>query len=159
MWCNTAVRERMEGRSAHAIPGEIAGLIERTDGICRMMIGKVTGIEKALPVMTTQIVAELLPAMISAAMASQTIAVRRGRTAGQLLQDHGYKVKRLSCWFSYKLRELGLEIDGGGKGELGLSTAHLFDPDKVGVWMRNGGRTIVDRKVSERQGQGKLRLI
>lgn len=45
MWCNTVVRERMEGRPI--VPAVDAELIRRMDGICRMLAGKVTGIEKA----------------------------------------------------------------------------------------------------------------
>ena len=51
------------------------------------------------------------------------------------------------------------EIEGGGRGELGLSTARLFDPDKATAWLKNGGRLMVERKIAERGGQGVLRLV
>ncbi|KJS40357.1 MAG: hypothetical protein VR70_05805 [Rhodospirillaceae bacterium BRH_c57] len=46
MWCNTVVRERMEGRGV-AVP-EVGELARRTDGIVRTTIHKVTGIERAV---------------------------------------------------------------------------------------------------------------
>lgn len=42
MWCNTVVRERMEGKAV-GIPDD---LVRRTDGIARMLAHKVTGTEK-----------------------------------------------------------------------------------------------------------------
>lgn len=158
MWCNTVVRERMEGHAV-GVPAELVELIERTDGICRMMIGKVAGIEKALPILVAQIATEVLPSMVSAAMASQTFAVRRGKTAGQIWRDHGFPRVRITGWFGNRLAAMGCAIEGGGRGELGLTTARLFDPDKADAWLRNGGRMMVERKIAERKGQGALRLV
>ncbi|MDV6226313.1 KilA-N domain-containing protein [Nitratireductor aquimarinus] len=49
MWCNTVVRERMEGRAASVdFPSELIEMIKRTDGIVRMLANKVTKIERAV---------------------------------------------------------------------------------------------------------------
>ncbi len=54
MWCNTVVRERMEGRGVPAaIPADVLDLIRRTDGIARMLSHKVTEIERMLPALST----------------------------------------------------------------------------------------------------------
>ena len=133
--------------------------MHRTNGICRMLSGKVTGIEKALPALATQIAAEILPAMVQAAVASQNFAIRRGMTAGQIWRAHGFPPIRVTCWFSNRLREMGCAIEGGGFGELGLTKARLFDPDKADVWLKNGGRLIVENKIADRRGQGVLKLV
>jgi len=48
MWCNTVVRERMEGRPAHT---DADDLTRRIDGVARSTIHKVAGIEKMLALM------------------------------------------------------------------------------------------------------------
>ena len=52
MWCNTVVRERMEGpalrREAH-LPPEVLEMIRRDDGISRMLAHKVTEQGRAVP--------------------------------------------------------------------------------------------------------------
>ncbi|MFY9293363.1 MAG: KilA-N domain-containing protein [Methylorubrum rhodinum] len=45
MWCNTVVRERMEGAPPAALSSEVVELIRRTDGIARMLSGKVTSMQ------------------------------------------------------------------------------------------------------------------
>jgi hypothetical protein len=154
MWCNTVVRERMEGRH-HGVPVEMAETLERMFGICRMLSHKVAGLERAVPAIAT----DVLPAMVQAAVSSSAFAIRRGKTAGQIWREHGFPPIRLGGWFSVRLREMGCEIDGGGRGELGLCRARLFDPDRADAWLKNGGRLIVERKIAERAGQGALRLV
>ncbi len=41
MWCNTIVRERMEGKHGHGLTADQAVLLERIDGISRMVAHKV----------------------------------------------------------------------------------------------------------------------
>lgn len=103
--------------------------------------------------------AEVIPSMILAELSSRTMVVRRGKTAGQIWKEHGFPPIRLGSWFSNRLRAMKCEIEGGGCGELGLSTARLYDPDKADAWLRNGGRMMVERKIAERKDQGALRLV
>lgn len=103
--------------------------------------------------------AEVVPAMVNAEIATRTMMIRRGKTAGQIWKEHGFPPIRLGGWFSNRLRAMKCEIEGGGCGELGLSTARLYDPDKADAWLRNGGRMMVERKIAERKGQGALRLV
>lgn len=44
-WCNDEVRARMQGAPPAALPGEVVELIRRTDGIARMLSGKVTSMQ------------------------------------------------------------------------------------------------------------------
>lgn len=54
-WCNTVVRERMEGaRSGGGLSAGLADEISRTFGIVRMLAHKVAEIEKSVPVMVEQ---------------------------------------------------------------------------------------------------------
>jgi hypothetical protein len=102
---------------------------------------------------------ETIPALVSARLAEQSFLLRRGKTAGQIWRDHGFPRIRVTCWFGNRLAQMGCQIEGGGKGELGVITARLFDPDKAELWLRNGGRALVEAKIAERKGQGKLRLV
>lgn len=141
MWCNTVVRERMEGR-AFTVPA--------------IDMNAVGGMVKGILAKQLQ---EIVPALVAAEIATHTLAIRRGKTAGQIWKEAGFPPIRIGGWFSRKLREMGCEIEGGGCGELGLATARLFDPDKAALWLRNGGRIMVEMKLSERMGQGKLKLV
>lgn len=141
------------------LPADMLEMLRRTDGIARMLIGKVAGMEKALPVMATEIATQLLPSMVNAAIASQSFMIRRGRTAGQIWKDNGFPKLKVTCWFSNRLREMGCAIEGNPCAEMGLSKARLFDPDKADTWLRNGGRMIVQAYIEERRGQQKLRLV
>lgn len=147
------------GHLATELPADVAEMVRRTDGICRMLSNKVTGIEKSLPLLASQIALEMGPTMLQALAASQNFAIRRGMTAGQIWRAHGFPPIRVTCWFSNRLREMGCAIEGGGFGELGLTKARLFDPDKADVWLKNGGRLIVENKIAERRGQGVLKLV
>lgn len=101
----------------------------------------------------------VIPDLIRSELASQSYYLRRGKTAGQIWRDHGFPRIRVTCWFSNRLVKMGCQIEGGGRGELGAGTAKLFDPDKANVWMRNGGKALVQEYVNERQGQRRLRLV
>ena len=103
---------------------------------------------------------EVVPALVAAEIASHNFSLRRGRTLGQIWREHGLPpLKGIAAWFGNRLDAVGCRIDGSGRGELGLMTARLYDPDKVAVWLRTGGRLLVEQKISERNGQGRLRLI
>jgi hypothetical protein len=102
---------------------------------------------------------EVIPALVRSELASQSLVFRRGKTAGQIWRDHDYPRIRMTSWFGNRLTEVGCQIEGGGKGELGLCTARLFDPDKASAWLRNGGDILIRQKITERQGQSRLRLV
>lgn len=144
MWCNTVVRERMEGKSVSVatLPPDVLEMMRRIDGICRMSISKVTHLEK-----------QLLD--LAAALAGPR---RHGKTAGEIWKSLGLpRLKNAPTWLGNKLEKMGCRVDGNG--ELGLTKARLFDPDKAEVWLRNGGSLVVKQKIAERQGQMKLRLV
>lgn len=148
-----------EKRLRSALPSEALESLTRTNGICRMLINKVTGMEKAIPEMAAKIAVELLPAMVQSALGAQNFAVRRGKTAGQIWRDHGFPRIRVTGWFGNRLAEMGCAIEGGGCGELGTTKARLFDPDKAAAWLRNGGALKVNEYIAKRRGQTVLSLV
>lgn len=134
------------GPAVTQLPADVAEYIRRTDGISRMLAHKVTGLESAIA---------LIAGLVQP---HQPVIVRRGKTAGQIWRDLKLpKLKGVCTWFGNRLGQMGCQIEG--RGELGLTTARLFDPDKAATWLDNGGMHIVQQKIAERQGQGKLRLV
>lgn len=158
MWCNTVVRERMEGKAVPAIPADVLTQIERSFGIMRMLAHKVTEMEK---------MTEAIPALVAAVgqlaaivqPANPNFLVRHGKTAGQIWHAYGLPPIKTTCWFGNRLAKMGCQIDGSARGEMGLTRARLFDPDKAETWLKNGGMALVKDYISQRVGQKKLRLV
>lgn len=89
---------------------------------------------------------------------SRGAVLRPGKTAGALWREFGFPaIKGVSHWFGNRLEIAGCSIEG--RGELGLTISRLFDPDKARLWINNGGRFLVEQKIAERRGQGKLHLV
>ena len=89
---------------------------------------------------------------------SRGAVLRPGKTAGALWREFGFPaIKGVSHWFGNRLEIAGCAIEG--RGELGVTVSRLFDPDKARRWLNNGGRFLVEQKISERRGQGKLHLV
>jgi hypothetical protein len=147
IWCNTVVRERMEGRSVSVatLSPEIVEMIRRDDGISRMLAHKVKGLEEAV-------------ARIAAVVEPPAPALRRyGRTAGQIWRGHGLPpLKSAANWFGNRLAEMGCQA---GRFDRGPLAVRLFDPDKAEIVMRNGLKHRAEQYAAERQGQGRLRLV
>lgn len=142
-----------ELESAIALASSGRGTVTELDAEVRKVMG---GIFKAI---VHSELTNIIPALVRSELASQSLSFRRGRTAGQIWRDAGFPRIKVTSWFSNRLCAMGCQIDGGGKGELGLYTAKLFDPDKAENWLKNGGRALVERYIAERQGQGILRLV
>lgn len=144
--------QELEAMIAHATPSSV-GLVTDLAAEVRAAIGGITKgvVHKELT--------EIIPALVRSELASSSLVFRRGKTAGQIWRDHDYPRIRVTSWFGNRLAEMGCQIDGGGRGELGVSTARLFDPDKANAWLRNGGDILVRHKITEREGQRKLRLV
>ena len=54
MWCNTVVRERMEGAHPANLPAEVREEIHRMFDICKMLSHKITEIENSVPALIIQ---------------------------------------------------------------------------------------------------------
>lgn len=158
MWCNTVVRERMEGRSVSAasLPPDILEMLRRDDGMSKTLVRKVTGLEQAV-----EYLAKALATVSAQIHPSAPVIIRHGKSAGQILAMAGYRVKLkgLSAWAGNRLQTMGCRMPDNTKSESGLTTARLFDPDKALYWIDNGGRSVIDKKIEERRGQTKLRIV
>lgn len=144
--------EELEAMIAHATPAPATMVSDLTAEV-RQVVG---GIIKSV---THKELTEIIPALVRSELASQALLFRHGRTAGEIWRLHGFPPIRVTCWFSNRLIEMGCQIEGGGRGEIGGRSYKLFDPDKADLWMKNGGRKLVEAYVAERQGQSKLRLV
>jgi phage regulator Rha-like protein len=144
--------DELEHLVANASPAA-GSLVTDLSQEVRMAIG---GITKGI---VHKELTEIIPALVQAAFASQNLAFRSGKTAGQIWAQFGFPRIKVTSWFSNRLCEMSCQIDGGGRGELGGRTCKLFDPDKAERWIKNGGRQLVEAYIAERQGQTKLRLV
>lgn len=139
-----------------ALSSDVLGATTLTgmDADARKVLG---GIMKAV---VHRELTQIVPDMVRSELSAGLLSVRRGKTAGQIWKDHGFPpIKSGSAWLGNRLSEVGCRIADNGYGELGLIKARLFDPDKADSWLRNGGKLLVDMKITERRGQGRLRLI
>lgn len=150
-WCNSVVRERMEERSLSTanLPADVLEVIERTNGIARMLAHKVTGIEQTVALLATMV------------KPPQPVLVRQGKTAGQIWKAFGLApLKGAAVWLGNRLAAFDCRLPDNACGEMGLTKARLFDPDKAEYWyVQGGGRSACTAYVAERKGQTRLRLI
>ena len=147
MKCNQIVRERMEGKSVSvaSLPPDVVEMIRRDDGISRQLSGKVKRME------------ETLAAIIEIVRPSTPIRYRHGKTAGEIWDRYNLpKLKNAPTWLGNRLAEMGCMAD---RFDLGRKAIRLFDPDRAEVVMKNGLLHRTRQYISERQGQGRLRLI
>lgn len=155
MWCNEVVRAHMEGGKVSGIPADTLEQIERSYGIMRMVVRKVTEIEHALP----GIVAHLVEPLVAARLAESAYLLRSGKTAKQIWDAAGLppKIKGATCWFGNRLKQGGCLLEG--RADRGDSAIRLFDPDKaetlLGLGLLHKSRVYA----SERKGQGRLKLV
>jgi hypothetical protein len=135
----------------------MAGIVTDLDPAARKIFGGI--MKTVLHAELRATIAQLLPALVDQAVAARVTAVRHGKTAGQIWKQYGFPPIKITSWFGNKLAAFGCQIDGYGRGELGLMRARLFDPDKADHWLKNGGELLIRQKIAERQGQGVLRLV
>ena len=139
-----------EERKALALPETIQSLVERTDGISRMLAKKVTNIETMVKKTAEDAAKEYL--------VNHQVLFRSGKTAGQIWAEYNLpKLKNASTWLGNRLSENGAEMDG--RAEAGGRTSRLYDPDKARACMKNGLLHKCKRYVDSRKGQGHLQLV
>ncbi len=157
MWCNQVVRDRMEQVYHGGVPADALEQIERSFGIMRMVAHKVTELEKAIP----GIIANLVEPLVAARLAEKNFMLRHGKTAKQIWDAHHLppSIKGSAAWFGNRLAEMGCSIENEGRFDRGATAIRLFDPDKAEICLRNGLLQRSRQYASERQGQGKLRLV
>lgn len=154
MWANTAVREKMEGKSI-GLDGDTLEMIRRTDGIARQLSGKVTAQAAQIDEMRDEI-----RGLHSELERVNTGLRRAGITAGQIWKQNGLPpLKCGTLWLGNRLAKMGAGMEFGQRADIGGKAVRLFDPDRSKHCMENGLLTTARSYVAERQGQGRLRLI
>jgi P22_AR N-terminal domain len=136
-----------------ALRSDLEGIVTGLDPSVARVIG---GIVKAV---VTRALGTVLPEMVRAQLA-HGMAIRNGRTAGQIWNEHGLPpLKNGPQWLANRLQEMGAASENGACGELGGKSARMFDHDKANACMRNGLRQRAERYIAERRGQGALHLV
>lgn len=154
MWCNTVVRDRMEGKATPS--DELAELMRRTDGICRMLAHKTTGIEAVLGAATDTLLA--LAARVDAMVveADGRVAAIEYSSARELLDAAGAMPKgrrSLNGRVGNALRALCL-ADGIKARRCARTRTYLFPIGTAQDWMARTGRDWVAAHNSAVAGQG-----
>lgn len=160
MWCNTVVRDRMEGHAGlSSIPADLMEMIRRTDGISRMSIHKVTSLEAAVNGLKDAVAA--IAAIVQPAAPGVVLA--DGVTAGEVcgLSSVAAKYPRgISGRVSRHMKQFclnrGIIIP---VSRLGRVRAQVFPTHAAREWLDVGGRRMIQRWVEERKGQKVLRLV
>ena len=152
IWCNTVVRERMEGNRTGAVTPQALEQIERSFGIMRMLAHKVTETEKV--VNTIPALIETVNALAAIVQPSTPgVIIRHGKTAGDILKAMGFTncpkglAQRVGNW----LKRAGCLAEG--RIDTGTVRFRLFDPDKAEAWLRAGGAAAVEREIAEKRGR------
>ncbi|AHD09997.1 KilA-N domain-containing protein [Phaeobacter gallaeciensis] len=154
MWGNQAIREKMEGVVQH-LPADVLEQIVRTNGIARMLSGKVTAIEGQIATMATAVTA-----IATVVQPSSPGVYVEGKTSGQIWSSHNLPpLKNAPRWLGNRLAEMGCQIEHCRTAQLGMRGARMFDPDKASACMKNGLLHKAKVYASERMGQSKLKLI
>lgn len=168
MWCNTVVRERMEGKPT--VPAVDVELIRRMDGICRMLANKVTGIEKASE--GAGRVLELLARAMTEQdrrindlilISDSRSAVVERTTVRKLLDDAGAEKKgrrSLNARLRIAMLETALQRNVTGCRRCQHSGVWLFPIDFADRCMAEFGRewVAIHNAEASRNGQGVLQF-
>jgi len=157
MWCNTVVRERMEGtRQSVSLPPDVLEEIRRTDGIARQLSHKFCVLEATVQALMSAV--STIAAVVSPANPGIYV---QGKTSGEIWADAGLpaNIKNGPKWLGNRLSEMGCQIDGNRRARIGLRGARMFDPDRAAACLKNGLLHKARVYASERMGQGKLRLV
>ena len=155
MWCNTVVRERMEGRRP-TLPADVAEEIARTFGICRQLSHKVTEIEKAIPVLIGQ--------TVEAALASDPRrAVLDYVSVRQLLDEAKAERKgrnRVNRKIGFEMRTIALTRNPpAALRRCPHSNVWLYPRAFANEYMAARGSVLVREHNDAVKGQGVLQLV
>lgn len=149
MWCNTVVRERMEGRP---VPTAMT-----LDAELRQVIGGI--VEKVVHAQLFTV----MPTLVAGYVAEHSLSLTEGLTAGEV--THLSKVaasypKGVSQRVSTRLTQF-CERNGERPRvtRLGRVRAQLFPTHLARDWLDVEGAALIRRWVDEKRGQGALRLL
>lgn len=168
--CNVVIRDHMEARTNPVIAtsmilAKLDALDERVariDGMGRMTVHKVTGIQNEVALSTR--LDETVNLLVERKFAELQMAIVPDLTAGEVIEMAGLTdmkgLRRLSRWVSDRLRiihaEKGVAVR---RAKLGRSRAYVFDERVCRDWLLDGGKEAILMRAQEMRGQGILRLV
>ena len=108
-----------------------------------------------------EIIGEVLPGMVAAAVASTRFEMVEGMDATDVIEAAGYQRGRrprgLTQYVSAQLvrahEARAVPVRRSRRGRGGVK---LFDETTARAWLRSGGKAAIDRYVKEKKGQGRL---
>ncbi|ABS68874.1 hypothetical protein Xaut_3646 [Xanthobacter versatilis] len=157
MWCNTVVRERMEGK-----PVAPAFVLDETQknaigGIVKGVLAK--QLESVVPAL----VSHLLPTAVAGYIADHNLALADGLTAGEvcdLAKVATTYPRGVSGRVSARLTKFCQRNGERPRiSRLGRVRAQLFPTHLVRDWLDVEGRALIRRWIDEKKGQGALKLV
>lgn len=154
--CNVVIRERMEGRqeAPAALPADLAEAIERTFGITRMSLSKITEISKAMPALQFEHIAALLAA-------DPRVAVVNYRLPIDIIKEAGVPQKgRRGFSNTVRGRLLDYCMDRGIPIRKSPETGRqMFHVDAINGWLALEGAALIRDHIDKVTGQGVLKLV
>lgn len=154
--CNVVIRERMEGRqeAPAALPADLVEAIERTFGITRMSLSKITEIGKAIPTLQIEHIAALLAA-------DPRVAVVNYRLPIDIIKEAGVPQKgRRGFSNTVRGRLLDYCMDRGIPIRKSPETGRqMFHVDAINGWTALEGAALIRDQIDKVTGQGVLKLV
>lgn len=161
MWCNTVVREKMEGRPKPVADAELMEMWRRDDGILRMLAHKVTDIQKLVALASSfdETVARIVDQKLSE---DPRRAVIQNVSVRQIL-DEEHKVpskgrRSLQRKIFVRLAAYCLENKIAAY-RCAHSGTWLFERNAASAFIRNKCSGLIADHVAKLNGQGVLRLV
>lgn len=157
MWCNTVVRERMEGKPASASFMLDEAQKNAIGGIVKGVLAK--QLDSVIPAL----VSHLLPTAVAGYIADHNLALADGLTAGEvcdLAKVATSYPRGVSGRVSARLTKFCQRNGERPRiSRLGRVRAQLFPTHLVRDWLDVEGRVLIRRWIDEKKGQGALKLV
>ena len=141
-----------------AVRGDHDGIITGLDPRVMSAIG---GMVKGI---INKALSETVPALVDKAISDTQSVVVHGVTAGDIIGMAGVRERKglrgLARFVSDRVRNFCARKGATVRlGQLGPTTAYVFDPKIVREWLSEGGKTEIEKRVAERRGQGVFKLV
>jgi hypothetical protein len=154
----TYLEFQVAGLPAALIEGISDSVMMRIGGMVKAIVHKEFGytsvdLKDSAQQAVNDAVSIVVPQAVNATLALREMGVRRGITAGQVVERYRMtKIRNGDKVLSRWLCELGCQMPG--RAEMGRSTAKMFDPDKVEAQFKYSGLSLrYEQYVKERKGQ------
>jgi len=136
--------------------------LARIDGMGKMTVHKVTGLEREVGLSAR--LDETVALLVERKFAELQMAVVPDLTAGEVIEMAGITdmkgLRRLARWVSDRLRQVHAERRVAvRRAKLGRTRAYVFDERVCRDWLIGGGKEAMHMRAQEMRGQHVLRLV